>query len=47
MILTKDHTPGTHSLGTANGLAEFFQSCATAVGPSIIKYDILLATASM
>ncbi|EMD37323.1 hypothetical protein CERSUDRAFT_50458 [Gelatoporia subvermispora B] len=37
MILTKDHTPGTTSLGTANGLAEFFQSSAGALGPTIIS----------
>ncbi|OCH87038.1 MFS general substrate transporter [Obba rivulosa] len=37
MILTKDHTPGTSSLGSANGLAEFFQSAAGALGPTIIS----------
>ncbi|KAH9935706.1 major facilitator superfamily domain-containing protein [Fomitopsis serialis] len=33
MILTKDHTPGTSSLGTSNGLAEFAQSLASVFSP--------------
>ncbi|KAM5534538.1 hypothetical protein V8D89_011742 [Ganoderma adspersum] len=37
MILTKDHTPGTTSLGTANGLAELFQSIAAALGPITVS----------
>ncbi|KAI1795645.1 MFS general substrate transporter [Ganoderma leucocontextum] len=37
MILTKDHTPGTTSLGTANGLAELFQSIAAALGPVTVS----------
>jgi len=35
MILTKDHTPGTASLGTSNGLAEFAQSFAAAISPAL------------
>ncbi|KAI0675155.1 MFS general substrate transporter [Trametes maxima] len=35
MILTRDHTPGSASLGTANGLAELAQSLATMVGPTV------------
>ncbi|KAH9895113.1 MFS general substrate transporter [Cubamyces lactineus] len=35
MILTRDHTPGSASLGTANGLAELAQSLASTVGPTI------------
>ncbi|KAI0332370.1 MFS general substrate transporter [Cubamyces sp. BRFM 1775] len=35
MILTRDHTPGSASLGTANGLSELAQSLAMAVGPTI------------
>ncbi|KAH9948661.1 MFS general substrate transporter [Amylocystis lapponica] len=35
MILTKDHTPGTTSLGTANGMAEFAQSFTAAITPTI------------
>ncbi|KAI0661315.1 MFS general substrate transporter [Cubamyces menziesii] len=35
MILTRDHTPGSASLGTANGLAELAQSLAGTVGPTI------------
>ena len=37
MILTRDHTPGSASLGTANGLAELAQSLAMAVGPTIVS----------
>ncbi len=37
MILTRDHTPGHASLGTANGLAELAQSLAGAVGPTVIS----------
>ncbi|TBU33708.1 MFS general substrate transporter [Dichomitus squalens] len=37
MILTKDHTPGTTSLGTTNGLAELFQSLAGAAGPIVVS----------
>ena len=37
MILTKDHTPGTASLGTTNGLAELFQSIAAALGPITVS----------
>ncbi|RPD57572.1 MFS general substrate transporter [Lentinus tigrinus ALCF2SS1-7] len=37
MILTRDHTPGHASLGTANGLAELAQSLAAAVGPTVIS----------
>ena len=37
MILTKDHTPGTASLGTTNGLAELFQSLAAAAGPIVVS----------
>jgi len=35
MILTKDHTPGTASLGTSNGMAEFTQSLAGAITPAV------------
>ncbi|KAI9060327.1 MFS general substrate transporter [Trametes sanguinea] len=35
MILTRDHTPGSASLGTANGLAELAQSLAATIGPTI------------
>ncbi|KAI0820024.1 MFS general substrate transporter [Trametes gibbosa] len=35
MILTRDHAPGSASLGTANGLAELAQSLASTVGPTI------------
>ncbi|KAI0355607.1 MFS general substrate transporter [Trametes cingulata] len=35
MILTKDHAPGSASLGTANGLAELAQSLASTIGPTI------------
>ncbi|KAI0769763.1 MFS general substrate transporter [Trametes elegans] len=35
MILTKDHTPGSASLGTANGIAELAQSLASTVGPTV------------
>ncbi|KAI8972234.1 major facilitator superfamily domain-containing protein [Trametes punicea] len=35
MILTKDHIPGSASLGTANGLAELAQSLAAAVGSTV------------
>lgn len=38
MILTKDHTPGTSSLGTANGMAEFAQSLAGVFAPTIVRY---------
>ncbi|EIW63486.1 MFS general substrate transporter [Trametes versicolor FP-101664 SS1] len=34
MILTRDHAPGSASLGTANGLAELAQSLASTVGPT-------------
>ncbi|CCL98654.1 uncharacterized protein FIBRA_00656 [Fibroporia radiculosa] len=37
MILTKDHTPGTSSLGTTNGMAEFAQSLASVFSPTIIS----------
>ncbi|EPT00739.1 hypothetical protein FOMPIDRAFT_1122034 [Fomitopsis schrenkii] len=37
MILTKDHTPGTSSLGTANGMAEFAQSLAGVFAPTIVS----------
>ena len=37
MILTKDHTPGSASLGTTNGLAELFQSLAAAAGPIVVS----------
>ena len=37
MILTRDHTPGHASLGTANGLAELAQSLAAAIGPTVIS----------
>ncbi|KZT71985.1 MFS general substrate transporter [Daedalea quercina L-15889] len=37
MILTRDHTPGTASLGTANGLAEFAQSFAGVFAPAIVS----------
>ena len=37
MILTRDYTPGSASLGTANGLAELVQSLAMTVGPTIIR----------
>ena len=37
MILTRDHTPGHASLGTANGLAELSQSLAAAIGPTVIS----------
>lgn len=38
MILTKDHTPGTSSLGTSNGLAEFAQSFASVFAPTIVRW---------
>ncbi|KAH9839273.1 MFS general substrate transporter [Rhodofomes roseus] len=37
MILTKDHTPGTSSLGTSNGLAEFAQALASVFSPAIVS----------
>ncbi|KZT66347.1 MFS general substrate transporter [Daedalea quercina L-15889] len=37
MILTKDHTPGTSSLGSSNGLAEFAQSFASVFSPTIVS----------
>ncbi|KZT10758.1 MFS general substrate transporter, partial [Laetiporus sulphureus 93-53] len=37
MLLTKDHTPGTSSLGTSNGLAEFAQSLAAVFSPTIVS----------
>ncbi|KAI0916406.1 hypothetical protein AcV5_006893 [Taiwanofungus camphoratus] len=37
MILTKDHTPGSSSLGTSNGLAEFAQSLAGSFGPAFVS----------
>ena len=37
MILTKDHAPGSASLGTANGLSELSQSLAAALGPTIVS----------
>ncbi|GBE80717.1 predicted protein [Sparassis crispa] len=37
MILTKDHTPGTMSLGTSNGMAEFAQSSLAALGPTVVS----------
>ena len=38
MILTKDHTPGTSSLGTSNGLAEFAQAFASVFSPAIVRW---------
>ncbi|KAH9942402.1 major facilitator superfamily domain-containing protein [Epithele typhae] len=37
MILTKDHTPGSASLGTANGIAELLQSLAATAGPVVVS----------
>ncbi|KAF9805229.1 hypothetical protein IEO21_09135 [Rhodonia placenta] len=37
MILTKDHTPGTSSLGTSNGMAEFAQSLMGVFSPTIVS----------
>lgn len=37
MILTKDHTPGTSSLGTSNGMAEFAQSLMGVFSPTIVR----------
>ncbi|KAI0745943.1 MFS general substrate transporter [Earliella scabrosa] len=37
MILTRDHTPGSASLGTANGLAELAQSVAATLGPTVVS----------
>ncbi|PCH36125.1 MFS general substrate transporter [Wolfiporia cocos MD-104 SS10] len=37
MILTKDHTPGSSSLGTSNGMAEFAQSFAGLFSHAIIS----------
>ncbi|KAI0744127.1 MFS general substrate transporter [Daedaleopsis nitida] len=37
MILTRDHAPGSASLGTANGLSELSQSLAGALGPTVIS----------
>ncbi len=37
MILTRDHAPGSASLGTANGLAELAQSLAGALGPTVVS----------
>ncbi|KAI0779428.1 MFS general substrate transporter [Fomes fomentarius] len=37
MILTRDHAPGSASLGTANGLAELAQSLAATLGPTVVS----------
>ena len=37
MILTRDHAPGSASLGTANGLAELAQSLAGTLGPTVVS----------
>ena len=37
MILTKDHAPGSMSLGTANGLAELAQSISASIAPTVVR----------
>ena len=38
MILVKEFTPGSSSLGTANGLAQFSQCLARTVAPTFSRY---------